>query len=194
MKLVAWTIAIASCFSALLLVSVPTNSLADEAVWAKLRDGTAVALMRHALAPGTGDPDRFDVSDCTTQRNLDDRGRQQARVIGDVFRENGIEAATVLSSQWCRCIDTAQLLSLGDVQQFPALNSFFEDRSTRDEQTAAVRDYLATEAIEGPLVLVTHQVNITALTGRFASSGEMIVITVGEDGSVDVVGEIAVPW
>ncbi len=154
--------------------------------WQTLKSGNAVVLMRHALAPGIGDPPEFDLEDCSTQRNLSDAGRIQARAIGDVFRANGIVEATILSSQWCRCMETARLLKLGNPEPAAMLNSFFEDRQYENERT----DTLITSldewlSHEGQVrVLVTHQVNITALTGQFASSGEMLIVTMKNDEPV----------
>ncbi|MBK0398887.1 histidine phosphatase family protein [Limibaculum sp. M0105] len=158
--------------------------------WAALARPGAVALMRHALAPGTGDPAGFRLDDCATQRNLDDRGRAQARAVGEAIGAAGIGFDAVLTSQWCRCRETAELLALGAVRPFPALNSFFADRSTRDAQTAAVLDFLAVEGAGQRILLVTHQVNITALTGRVPRSGEIIVAERGEDGRLRVTGTI----
>jgi phosphohistidine phosphatase SixA len=169
--------------------------LASPAAWASsweaLQQPGAIAIMRHALAPGTGDPPDFDLMDCSTQRNLDETGRAQARTTGQAFRTNGIEVDRVLTSQWCRCRETAELLNLAEVEAFPPLDSFFADHSTRDIQTQSTRDFLARLPDEERVVLVTHQVNISALTGRSTSSGEIIVIEVAADGSVDVLGEIS---
>lgn len=167
------------------------NSDLDEAaLWDALRTGKAFAIMRHALAPGTGDPANFAVEDCATQRNLNDVGRDQARRIGDRFRANGITDANVLSSQWCRCLETAELLGLGTVQAFPTINSFFRDRENRDPQTRALRDYLGTTEMTKPLVLVTHQVNITALLNIFPRSGETLVVRPASDGTMTVLGSL----
>lgn len=164
----------------------------EAGAWAALRRPGAVAVMRHAIAPGFGDPPEFDGNDCSTQRNLDAAGRDQARAIGAAFRANGIAIDRVMTSQWCRCRDTAELLDLGPVEEFPALNSFFEDRSTRGSQTRKLRDFLAGQPDDRRLMLVTHQVNITALTGRGTSSGEVVVIDVDADGTVEVLGEILI--
>ena len=147
--------------------------------WAQLRQGKAIAIMRHAIAPGTGDPANFDVQDCSTQRNLSAEGRAQSRKIGTLFKSQGIDAAQIFSSEWCRCKDTARLLELGSVSTIPALNSFFEDRSSAASQTAALEARLPQWLKAGsvPTVLVTHQVNISALTGSPASSGEILIIT-----------------
>jgi phosphohistidine phosphatase SixA len=175
---------------ALLLVTGPAR--ADEALWAALAEGGHVALMRHALAPGTGDPESFRLDDCSTQRNLDQTGREQARRTGKTFRERGVSVGRVLSSQWCRCLETAELLALGEVEPFPPLNSFFGDRARAPDQTEAVRALLADADAGGPsLVLVTHQVNITALTGIFPRSGEIVVLRLGGPDIFETIGAIA---
>lgn len=145
--------------------------------------------MRHALAPGTSDPAGFDVTDCSTQRNLDDRGRAQAQAIGKALKAQGITFDVIYTSQWCRCRDTATLLNMGVPEEAPALNSFFEDRSTRETQTQAARALIRTA--EGPVMLVTHQVNISALTGQFTSSGEILVIR-ATPGGIEVLGSIEI--
>jgi phosphohistidine phosphatase SixA len=171
--------ALACAVLALLAMAGP--ACADETLWAALAEGGHVALMRHALAPGTGDPDHFRLDDCTTQRNLDEVGREQARRTGQAFREHGVTVGQVLSSQWCRCLETAELLGLGEALPFAPLNSFFGDRARGPEQTEAVRALLADIDPAGPsLVLVTHQVNITALTGIYPRSGEIVVLRLGE--------------
>jgi len=142
--------------------------------WNALETPGAFAIMRHALAPGTGDPAEFDVTDCRTQRNLDARGREQAARIGQAFRDRGHSFDVVLTSQWCRCRDTAELLDLGPVEEVPAFNSFFQDFSTRDSQTAEALEVLA-DRDDRPFV-VTHQVNISALTGDTTRSGEVLVV------------------
>lgn len=163
---------------------------ADEQLWAAIRAGDAVVLIRHALAPGVGDPPGFRLEDCATQRNLSEQGRRQAQAIGATFRRNGITAARVLSSRWCRCLETARLLGLGAVEPFPLLDSFFEDPGRADAQTAALRAFLDSPHA-GPLrVLVTHQVNITALTGVTPRSGEMIVVQPVAGGDVRLVGRL----
>ena len=175
-----------------LALSAAPAAAADEPAWEALKQPGAIAIMRHAIAPGTGDPADFRLGDCSTQRNLDQRGRAQAKAIGRAIRDQGIVFDRVLSSQWCRCRETADLLELGTVEEFPALNSFFADRSTRDAQTRETRTFLASLSDEARVMLVTHQVNITALTGRSVASGEIFVIDVMPDGQVHVLGEILV--
>lgn len=146
--------------------------------------------MRHALAPGTGDPSDFSVEDCGTQRNLSDAGRNQSKRIGARFRENGIKHAQVVASQWCRCLETAKLLDLGQVQALPIINSFFRHYEHRETQTQALRQWLSAKDHHEPVVLVTHQVNIAALTDVYPISGEIVFIRLSDNGSVDVIGTI----
>ena len=151
---------------------------------------TYVVLLRHAIAPGTGDPANFQLNDCSTQRNLSDAGRQQAREIGEAFRARNIPVTKVLSSQWCRCLETAELMDVAPVEPFPPLNSFFRDRTTAEAQTAQIEDYIAdNEASSGVIVMVTHQVNITALSDVFPQSGSAVVMQ-WNDRQLDVLGQL----
>ena len=176
-----------------LYVLLPTAqaSTDEQALWDAFGAGGHVLLMRHAIAPGTGDPPGFEVGDCSTQRNLSAAGRAQAARFGARMRANGVEDAAVFTSEWCRCRDTVDLLDVGTVTALPALNSFFADRARRGPQTRALTDWLAGRDLGRPHVLVTHQVNISALTGEFTSSGEAVVAKVAPDGAVTVVGTIA---
>lgn len=162
----------------------------EAALWAALKSGGHVALLRHALAPGTGDPANFTIGDCRTQRNLSDVGRAQAERIGERFRMNGIESARVFTSQWCRCVDTARHLALGPVTELPPLNSFFRNPDRGERQTRALKTWLKERDLSQPHVLVTHQVNITALTGIFPASGELIVLRKEENGTSTVIGTL----
>jgi len=134
------------------------------------------------LAPGTGDPASFVLDDCSTQRNLDDRGRAQARAIGQALRDRGHGFDAVLTSQWCRCRETARLLDLGPVEDLPALNSFFAQRDQADPRTAAARDRIRALPATGRWIMVTHQVNIRALTGLAPRSGEIVLVRAGQGG------------
>ena len=131
----------------LLAVAFPFISeraaIADEAeLWAALRSGGHVALLRHAIAPGTGDPDNFVIGDCSTQRNLSDNGRDQAERIGERFRANNIDSTRIFSSQWCRCLDTARGLKLGPARELPPLNSFFQSFEERGPRTRALKEWI----------------------------------------------------
>ena len=145
------------------------------------RDG-AVLLMRHAIAPGGGDPASFQLDDCATQRNLSDEGRQQARKTGAMLREAGITFDIVATSQWCRCKETAELMNVGVVVEWPSLNSFFSDRSEGPAQTAETLQKLNALPEGARVLLVTHQVNVTALSDVFPQSGEIIIMRRGDDG------------
>jgi phosphohistidine phosphatase SixA len=167
-----------------------TATASLDVAWQALRQGEAVALIRHAVAPGIGDPPNFKIGDCATQRNLSEEGRVQSRRIGDAFRARGIIEAAVFSSQWCRCLETARLLGLGPVDAVPALNSFFAEPARSEEQTAALRNLIAKLRPERPAILVTHQVNITALTGVYPASGEIIFVQTGGDEPGAVLGRV----
>jgi broad specificity phosphatase PhoE len=143
--------------------------------WQQVQPGTAV-LFRHALAPGAGDPPGFKLDDCRTQRNLSVEGRVQARRIGRAFAERGIKVAAVWSSQWCRTRETADLAFPGQRVDRPAFNSFFDDRGAAADRTRDALALLADWRGPGVLVVVTHQVNITALTDIVPASGEGIVV------------------
>jgi phosphohistidine phosphatase SixA len=163
---------------------------ADATLWRALSSGEHIIVMRHALAPGTGDPPNFVIGDCATQRNLSPAGRDQASRIGRRLRENGFTEARVYASQWCRASETAELLGLGPVSQLPLLNSFFGSRQSEPTQTRALVQWLTQQDLTRLLVLVTHQVNITALTGVYPSSGEMVVLRRTPDGSLRVAGTL----
>lgn len=175
----------------LLAVSPIASAAADSssAAWEALAQGGHVALIRHALAPGIGDPPGFALEGCETQRNLSAQGRQQARELGEAFRERNIEIGAVHSSRWCRCLDTARLLGLGDIVPTPSLDSFFRDRGDADEQTARTRELIDAWNRQANLVLVTHQVNISALTNSGVGSGEIVVVSPRGD-RLEVVGRI----
>jgi phosphohistidine phosphatase SixA len=160
----------------------------QEAAWYELLQGRAVALLRHATAPGMGDPHGFRIGDCNTQRNLSQEGRHQARRIGDFFRKNGVKEANIYSSQWCRCLDTAKLLNLGQVNELLALNSFFQDSSSERKQTMEMRQFIDSLPAGKPVIMVTHQVNITALTGIVPSSGEIVIFQLHQPLQAKVLG------
>ena len=173
----------------LLFVLCGAAQAQDEPLQALKQPG-AVGLLRHARAPGTGDPAGFRIGDCSTQRNLDAAGREQARQIGERLRAAGL-APRVFSSAWCRTLETTELLGLGSVEVLLSLNSFFANSAAGPAQTEAVRR-LISNWDGGPLLLVTHQVNITALTGVFPGDGELIVVRPGPGGLV-VTGRVLSP-
>ncbi|MEG4169848.1 MULTISPECIES: histidine phosphatase family protein [unclassified Microcoleus] len=164
-----------------------------QAGWQLLQRGERglVVAMRHAIAPGTGDPANFKLGDCSTQRNLSAQGRTQAKQIGAEFRNRNIKVARVLSSQLCRCLETAKLINLGKVEPFPALNSFFRDSSKEARQTAAIRKLIVDNRnTKGAIIMVTHQVNITAITDIVPQSGEAVILKSDREGKIQIVGRI----
>jgi len=166
------------------------SARAAEPVWDALRGGGQIVMLRHASTePGLGDPPGFRLDDCATQRNLSEAGRAEARRIGAAFLRRAVPVARVLSSRWCRCVETARL-AFGRVEPWASLDSFFDDRSREPQQTRAVRALIAEPLTGGNLILVTHQVNITALTGIAPAMGEMVVLSPEPRGSFKIVGRL----
>jgi phosphohistidine phosphatase SixA len=161
------------------------------AMFESMKTGGHILMIRHALAPGYGDPANFQIGDCSTQRNLDGRGREQASAIGKMLRSNGIASARVYSSQWCRCFETAELLALGPVAELPALNSFFELTQNREPHLKALRKFIAEQPPDGELViLVTHFVTVSAITGQGVSSGEGVLLKLNKNAPYEIVGRV----
>jgi broad specificity phosphatase PhoE len=144
-----------------------------------LRSAGSFAFIRHAAAPGTLDPPGFRLGDCATQRNLSDEGRAQAVRMGDLLRGNGIASARLHSSQWCRCLDTAALMKLGEVTPQPVLNFFTRDRT---RHTEALRAWIVGLDLGQPTLLVTHQAVIAALVETSTGNGEIVVMRREADG------------
>lgn len=175
-----------------LVVSVSGHTADDRsAAWEALRNGEAVLMMRHALAPGTGDPANFELGDCTTQRNLNDEGRAQARSWKPFLAQHGITEARVYSSQWCRCMDTATEMAMGEVTGWPPLNSFFRNRSKGPGQTRDSIEGVNAMGEGAPIILVSHQVNTTALTGIYPSSNEGVIIALPLSDSPEILARVA---
>ncbi len=167
---------------------------ASEELWALLKKPGHIVLLRHAKAPGTlEEPPGTDLRNCAIQRNLDEEGRTQARRIGEAFRGHGIRQVRLLSSQWCRALDTARLLGLGKVEELKLINYFNFNDETRAqidaEKTIAHMKTLKTSPLP---VLVTHISNIKAVTGITPDSGEMVVVRF-EAGKLAVAGRIPPP-
>ncbi len=167
-----------------------TQATDTQDIWRHVQSGDSIVILRHALAPGTGDPDNFEVDRCDTQRNLSTDGIQQAKRIGKLLKDRGIDSASVYSSQWCRCIDTANALELGRPEEMPALNSFYSNPQAGPAQIEQLKHWLSNVKPPAPLVLVTHQVVITALTGVYPSSGEAVIFNLGENNTVDVIHRV----
>ncbi len=169
----------------------PTAVAADEALWALLRGGGQVVLMRHTTTtPGVGDPPGFRLGECASQRNLTEAGRDEARRIGAAFRSRGIPVGRVLSSHWCRCLETARL-AFGRAEPWEPLDSVFEDQAREPERTRAVARAGGQRPAGGTLILVTHGANIRALTGVLPAPGEFLVLSAEPGGRFRVAGRLA---
>jgi len=165
-----------------------TTGRVDADLWRQLKSGGHVLLIRHATTdPGIGDPPGFDLRNCATQRNLSAAGREQARHLGKALKQLGIPVAAVRSSRWCRCLDTARL-AFGSAEPWPALDNTFETPERRPRQMNEIRKLLAQPVTGGNLVLVTHGVNIQALTGISPAQSEIVALRTGSDGEFTVIG------
>ena len=165
------------------------------AIWDKLQGTNPkgyVLLLRHTLAPGVGDPENFKLNDCSTQRNLSQLGREDAKSVGDWLKRRDIKIARVESSRWCRAKETAQLLDIGRVRLNPNLDSLFDSQDpAKAIQTARVKKQIVDwRNKSGLLVLVGHFVNIGAVTGVGVGSGEGVLVRADSKGKITVVGLI----
>ncbi len=160
-------------------IAVDTAHAADDnaLAWAALRGDGRVALIRHASAPGpSGDPKNLRLDDCKTQRNLSEQGRAQARALGDLFRAQHVKIGKVVSSQWCRTRQTAELMNIGPVEEAPTFNNAFVLSERRAELTEGAREAIAAWRGPGTLVVATHGANILALLGVSPAEGEVVVV------------------
>ena len=170
----------------------------DLAIWDQLQGTNPkgyVLLMRHALAPGVGDPENFNVNDCSTQRNLSDEGRKDAREIGSWLKRRDVKIFRVESSRWCRAKETAELLDIGKVHPNKNFDSLFRDRDpAKSPQTTAIKKRIFNHRnTRGILVLVGHAVNIQTLTGTFVDSGEGVLVRANPQGELKVMGYSPAP-
>jgi phosphohistidine phosphatase SixA len=163
---------------------------ANEELWRLLKNGGQVVLLRHAITtPGVGDPPGMRLDDCGTQRNLTEDGRQDARRLGAAFRERGVPVDRVLSSPWCRCLETARL-AFDTAETWQPLSNLFGRTEARDEQVRQMRALAAEPRSGGNLVLVSHGSTILALTGVNPDTAEMVVVTPRGDGRFTVAGRL----
>ena len=191
-------IALALALLFLLTSSTQVAQGKDLTIWDSLQGSNPkgyVLLMRHALAPGVGDPDNFSVNDCSTQRNLSPEGKQDARDIGAWLKRQKVKIYRVESSRWCRARDTAQLLNIGKVRSNRNLDSLFQHSDPNGHpQTAAIRKRIIDHREKrGLLVLVGHYVNVMALTGVALDSGEGVLVRASADGKIEVKGYSPTP-
>lgn len=150
-----------------------------------LKRSDHVLLMRHALAPGVGDPAGYKLDDCKTQRNLDSQGRAQAQKTGQWLKAQGVQDTLVFTSAWCRCKETADKLGLSVPVQETSLNSFFDDMRQRPQSNVRLQKFIAAQLKskgDKALILVTHHVNIAELMGENVGSGDMVLVKVNSQG------------
>jgi phosphohistidine phosphatase SixA len=178
---------------AISLLAAPGAAADSEEAWAALVKGSHVALVRHGNAPPGygGDPPGFKIDDCATQRNMDERGRAQARTLGEAFRQHGVRVDKILSSPWCRCLETARLMAVGPVENTWAVA--VSDRSP--ERLVVLKQIVSSWRGPGTLVLVTHALTVQALVGITPGQAETVVLRPrpGDEPGIDVVGRIPVP-
>ena len=182
---IRWLTAIVVCAWAV------STAQGTELVWDALRTPGAVVILRHSYAPGGFDPPDARLDDCSTQRNLDDTGRAQARRIGEAFRQQGIAVGAVVSSPRCRCLDTARL-AFGRAEAWEVLQGALGDADRRQRQLAEIRQRIAAHQSGVPLVLVTHGSVVTDLTGLSLRMGEFVVLRPAADGGHAVAGQLYV--
>ena len=168
-----------------------SGAQASEPVWEALRTPGAVVVLRHSYAPGSFDPPDSRLDDCSTQRNLDENGRAQARRVGEAFRQHGIEVGAILSSPRCRCLDTARL-AFGRVEAWEPLQGALDDAGRRQRQVAEIKRRIAAHRTGPPLVLVTHGTVVTDLTGLSIRMGGFVALRRAADGSHAVAGQLYV--
>ncbi len=174
--------------------AAPVAAHANETLWSLLKGGGQVVLMRHAVTtPGVGDPEGMVLSDCATQRNLSDAGRAHARQVGEAVRAHGVRVTQLLSSPWCRCLDTARLAFGKEPETSQALANLFGRGDTDGRQVAQLRTLVSRKPASGNVVMVTHGATIFALTGVSPAMGEMVVVTPQGGGKFSVAGRLEVP-
>jgi phosphohistidine phosphatase SixA len=161
---------------ALLLFMLPFSAHATDAGWAALRDGGHVVLLRNAMVSGSSEPANFDIEKCNTQRNLSERGKQQARKIGALFGARAAPIERVQSSRYCRCLDTARIAFETEPEAFAALDPLNGDATAKAEQKAAIMDEIRAYSGSDLLVMVTHLENIRELTGVSPREGEAVIV------------------
>ena len=149
-------------------------------------------MLRHAIAPGFGDPDNIKIGDCSTQCNLDEQGREQSQQIGRWLKQNNIAPSAIYSSQWYRCLDTARLLNLGAVKELAALNSFFQMPENREKDLRNLKAFIAEQTTDNNLIImVTHSVTISAISGQNVASGDEVLLKINEKKPYELVSTVS---
>ena len=176
----------------LLSFSLSVNAAEDNSKLIKaMQSGSHILMLRHAIAPGFGDPENIKIGDCDTQRNLDNRGREQSIQIGNWLRKNNIKPKAIYSSQWCRCLETARLLDLGEVKELSALNSFFEMPQNRESDLKSLKTFINKQVInQNLIIMVTHSVTISAISGQSVASGNGVLLKLNSSGSYEFIAAV----
>ena len=169
------------------ILNFSNNALSDDRILNSLKEGKKLIFIRHAIAPGNGDPNNFNIKDCSTQRNLNKNGIKQSKKIGLFFKKNKIKIDKILSSEWCRCIDTAKY-AFENFETFDALNSFYDEKFAANEtrQINDLKKYIKNWDSDKNLVFVTHYVVISSILNTGSSSGEIII----SDKNFNIIGRI----
>ena len=169
------------------ILNFSNNALSDDRILNSLKEGKKLIFIRHAIAPGNGDPNNFNIKDCSTQRNLNKNGIKQSKKIGLFFKKNKIKIDKILSSEWCRCIDTAKY-AFENFETFDALNSFYDEKFAANEtrQINDLKKYIKNWDSNKNLVFVTHYVVISSILNTGSSSGEIII----SDKNFNIIGSI----
>ena len=180
-------------FFIIISISLTTSIKADsnKNLIKQLEDGGKLIFIRHAYAPGNGDPNNFNLNDCSTQRNLSKKGRKQAQLIGDFFKENKIQIDKVLSSEWCRCKETAEI-AFEDFSTISFLNSFYSSKFAKNKtrQVEELNKYIKKFKSKKNLIFVTHYVLISEILNYGPSSGEIVV----SNKNFNIIGSIEIDY
>ena len=180
-------------FLIIIFISLTTSIKADlnKNLLNQLEEGGKLIFIRHAYAPGGGDPDNFNLNDCSTQRNLNEEGRDQAKYIGEFFKKNKIKIDKVLSSEWCRCKETAKI-AFKNFSTNNFLNSFYSSKyaKNKDKQIKALNDYIRKFQSDKNLILITHYVLISEVLNYAPSSGEIVV----SDKNFNMIGSVEIDY
>lgn len=176
--------------AAVLVWTCAAAAQADVQLWQKLQSGGYVVFLRHGLTePGVGDPPGFKLGDCATERKLNAEGRAESKRLGETFRRNGVPVAQVLSSEWCRCRDTAEL-AFGGYEVWPALNNLFGRHANAAAQRRAILERASRFRSAGNLILVSHGSTIVQVAGVSPAMGEMVVMRPAGAGRLELVGRL----
>ena len=180
-------------FFLIIFISLTTTVKADlnKKLINQLEEGGKLIFIRHAYAPGSGDPDNFNLNDCSTQRNLSKEGQRQAKYIGEFFKNNKVKIDKVLSSEWCRCKETAKI-AFKNFSTNSFLNSFYSSKfaKNKDKQVKALKEYIKKFKSDKNLVLVTHYVLISEILNYGPSSGEIVV----SNKNLNIIGSLEINY